>query len=392
MKNNKNFMFNKLPMFQSKYSKEKWHIISWFTLIEILVWILIFSFIIITWFQVFFFMLSWKTNLSYKIELQKESLYFSEKFFEMIKKWWTVDYEEYFNRKVVWNTTYLSWHYDKQTWFWNFWNTWIPWSSNFWENFYYCKSPNWSSMWTSWCFTLWKPQRFLQYAEQFIDYNSDKNGDNWDQDWNWSPVWDEDDEYLWEWPVAFDSWTDVKEIYLIWWNGSQRTYFRWHVKSDPNRSSTTDCDFTTTNGKNPTWPWCLWNIEFLKLDWKDWWLDHNLASIDITQSDWKIDTWVVNSDFVPTTGFVIAWNWWLDQYWQPIFSDAINITDFKVFPYPNWDIKLAWKSKDNGLSVNPYLQISFKILPSWKKRKKIKWIVDPIDFTTTINLTDIFSK
>jgi hypothetical protein len=82
----------------------------------------------------------------------------------------------------------------------------------------------------------------------------------------------------------------------------------------------------------------------------------------------------------------------LDSYWQPLFPDTINVSNFKVFPYPNWDIKLAWKSKDPSININPYLQISFEVLPSWKKRRQIKWAISPIKFVNTINLTDIFSK
>jgi hypothetical protein len=384
---------------------KKYNISLWFTLIEILVWILIFSFVIISWFQVFFFMYSWKENLSYKIELEKESLYFSEKFFEMIKKWWTIDYEEYFNRKVVWNATYIAWHYDKMTWFGNFWSWWVTWTNNFWDAIlYHCLSWNWSSMWTWGCYdnnfnnylgnVLWKPQRIWQYWDQFIDYNSNSDSDGWDQDWvtnkDWAMVWDEDDEYLWEWPSVFVWWTDVKEIYLISWDWNTRTFFRWHVKLDPKAPATATCDLATDKS-NPTWPWCLWNIEFLKLDWKDRWIDHVIWWW-FWESDWKIDTWLINKDFDPTWWPTIAWIWWIDQYWQPIFPDSVNIANFKVYPYPNSDIKLAWKSKDPSLNVNPYIQIKFDILPSRLNRRKIKWTIRPMQFVTTINLTDIFSK
>jgi hypothetical protein len=32
------------------------------------------------------------------------------------------------------------------------------------------------------------------------------------------------------------------------------------------------------------------------------------------------------------------------------------------------------------------------VLPAWKTRKMIKWQVKQLDFSTTISLTDIFSK
>ena len=90
-----------------------------FTLIEIIVSIVILIIVIIWWFNAYTAVLIWKIKLIEKTDIQKQAFYFSEKFFEELKKWWTIDYEEYFNRKIVWVTT-SSGHYDLNTWFWNF--------------------------------------------------------------------------------------------------------------------------------------------------------------------------------------------------------------------------------------------------------------------------------
>jgi len=371
-----------------------------FTLIEILIWILIFSIVIIWGFKAFSSVTIWKIRLIQKTNIEKESIYFTQKLFEMIKLWWTIDYEEYFNRKVVW-TAYASWHYLKETWFWNFGPNWSVWTITFWNNFYYCVSWSWTTnkMWTNWCYnsnynTLWantllKPQRYWEYSFQFIDYNSNYNGDKWDENWDWNIVWDDDDEYLWKWPSVFTWGVDVKEIYLISWDHKTRTVLRWKVKKDPDipTGSTINCNFW--NGSSPTWSWCLWTIEFLKLDWKDWGFDHDPLTTWTWLYDWVIDTWLINDDFTWKSN-IIAWSWAsYEQYWQRLFPKKMNIENFKVEAYPNKDINLAWKE---NINISPYLRISFSIAPAWRERLKMKWHFPTLNFSTTVNLTDIYSK
>lgn len=310
----------------------------WFTLIEIMLGILIFSIVIIGGFQAFIFIMSSKSTLIDQINIQKESIYFSQKFFEMVKKWWTIDYEEYYNRSFR-SSNYLSWHYSFPTWFWNY--------------------------------LVWTTKFYLDYAKEFAD------------DWTW--------------PNAFSAWANVHEIYLISWDKTKRTFFRWNVNDDPDKPTWANCDYTTTPS-NPTWTWCIWTIEFLKLDWVDWWNNHiQDASSDSTENNWLIDTWLINKDFNTGSTDLVAWTWssWLslnDSLWQPIFPDTMNVTDFKVYAYPSQDVKLAWNTFSDALNIAPYIRVSFSILPSWKNRKKIKWVVTPINFAITISLTDIFIK
>lgn len=372
---------------------------NWFTLIEILFWILIFSIVIIWWFQALSAITIWKIKLTEKVTVSKDAMYFSEKLFEEIKSGWTIDYEEYFNRKIVWTST-SSWHYSLNTWFWNFWNNWTPWNlwiPNYWNGFYFCRSQNWVNMWTWGCYNQtdfndlwanWWPQRYWQYAFQFIDYNSNENSDLWDQDNNWNIRWDDDDENLWEWPIVFTWWENVREIYLISWDWKKRTYFRWTWKEDPwkNRPSTATC-----NDPNVFWSWCIWTIEMLKLDWKDWWVNHNFFSTSSWSFDWIIDTWVVNSDFA-WSDWVVAWTWNIDDYWQPLFWENINVSNFEVYLYPNVSIKNAWKDLSDSSNINPYLRLNITLEPSWKKRAWMKGSIPKIQLNTTINLVDYFTK
>lgn len=372
---------------------------KWFTLIEILVWILIFSIVMLGWFYALNSINIGKIKLLQDVSATKDAYYFTEKLFNEIKKWWGIDYEEYFNRKVVWLET-QSGHYLKNSWYWNFWHNWSIWSSMYWDSFYYCLSST-TFMWTWWCYgndfnTLWtntlgKTQRFWQYSYQFIDYNSNQNIDSWDEDWDWKIEWDDDDENLWIWPIVFSWWENVREIYLINKDNTKRTFFRWKVVDDPYHPDYDDvtksnwhCDYS--DSWSPTWSWCLWTIEVLKLEWVDFWTNHDMSSTWV--SDWVIDTWLIDKNFTWLPSYLTAWSD-LKSYWQPLFPDNINIKDYEVYVYPNIDSKLNWKDKWIS-SVNSYIRIKLRLTPSWKEIPLIKWKIPNIDISTTINLFDYF--
>lgn len=371
-----------------------------FTLIEILIWITLFSIIVTSWFYAFSAVSIWKIKLIWKTTIEKESYFFSERLFEEIKKWWLIDYEEYFNRKVVWDTSFLSWHYEKDTWFWNFGSGWSLWTNNYWDYFYFCRSKNLESMWNLGCYNTdfnnyaesvdWKPQRFWQYNFQFIDYNSNLNADLWneDADANWNIVWDDDDESIWMWPEVFSNSWEVQELYLISWNKKTRTLLRWNVIEDPNKSPFSSCDFNTSSGKRPTWSGCLWTIEFLKLGLKDWWINHD--KISTWTYDWNSETWIINPDFAGTWWLVAGSNSW--NYRIPLFPKTINVKDVKFFLYPNKDLNLAWKDSSISSNFSPYLRIKYTLTPSREKRKWIKWTIPELSFSTTITLSDLFSQ
>jgi len=369
----------------------------------------------ISWFYALSSILTWKARMTAEANITRQAFYFSEKFFDMIKSWWWVDYEEYFNRKVMnlWNSwdEYLSGYYKHKTGFGNFWNSWIIWSDTYWDNFYFCISWDWNNMWTWWCIdnynanlnwdtsidNNWEAQRYGQYAIHFIDFNVNADDDNewtynilWDEDDDWSFIWDEDDEYLWVWPLAFDN-NKVQELYLISSDLKTRTFFRWKVIQDPNTSQA--CDFTT-NPDNPTWEWCYGNIQFLKLNWVDYWLDHKLSWT--WSYDWVIDTWIYEKDMYwddLTWTWVVAWS--LDDdsseaRWVNIFPSDINVKDVKFYLYPSTDIKLAWKDDSDRANIAPYVRLHMIISPSIKSKRVLKWINPEVKIATSISLTDIW--
>lgn len=386
-----------------------------FTLIEILIGILLVSTVMVSAFQALSSLWIWKIKLIENTQTQKQALYFSEKLFEMIKYGGTIDYEEYFARKVRRNfnlgantipgSEYLSGHYEQSTWFGNYSWIWRVWTStNFgsfpasWPaNFYYCES--WVNLTSSswWCFTSSLaggfPQAYGQYSFQFIDYNSDWDA-NWDEDSDWDVKGDDDDEFLGEWPEVFTVWTDVKELYLINGVKRERIFFRYNVSLDQSHPQYPNPSICTTSNSWATYTWsgCLWTIEYLKLEWRDWWMDHVNSSTDDTEYDWVIDTWIISHDFTGWVDIVAGTDPDKDKYWQKLFPEDINVTEFKVFPHPNIDISRAWKVDDPSRNVAEYVRIQLWMMPAWKNRKQYRGKAKEYKVITTINLTDIFSR
>jgi len=362
-------------------------IISGYTLIEIMVWILIVTMVTISWLYGIQSIWIGKVKLSEKTLLEQQAFYFSERFFELVKGGWTIDYEEYFNRKNVWNVTYSSGHYDKITWFWNGTTSMV-----------YCLSWIWTAnkMWTNGCITshntkgsnmLWDKLLYGQYAQQFIDYNSDRDADAWDEDSNGNLVWDDDDKYLWEWPEVFTSAGRVSELYLVNNSEKKRTFFRWLVIEDPNKPTWATCDFT--DASKPTWSGCLGTIQFLKLEWVDWGNDHILANFDATENDGIIDTWIYDRKTYGLSSPIVA-DMTVDDsenYWTNILADNVNVKSMDMYLFPNKDSNLAWADSSDSTFISPYIRISMTMIPSWKSRKRIKWKSPEIKINTTINLT-----
>lgn len=366
-------------------------------------WILIFSIVILWGFEALSAVNVWKIKLIEKTNITKDVVYFSEKLFEEIKSWGTIDYEEYFNRKVVGLNT-SNGHYTTPTWFWNFWNGGGVWSTTYGTWFYYCRSWSGASMWTGGCYNnsfntywsgvVWIPQRYGQYAFQFIDYNSNMNDEEsycwgswsglWDENCSGSIRWDDDDEHLWVWPVVFSGWENVKELYLISGDKKTRTLFRWTWKDDesPQKPAGATC-----SGDN-FWSGCIGTIEMLKLEGKDLGMNHN-GSWEGTY-DGIIDTWMIHPSFGTGADIVAGSNDF--SYRQPLFPDTVNVTDFQVYLYPNIDIKHSWKDTTPSSNINPYLRLSITLEPSWKKRSGMKGEIPKYTINTTINLVDYFTQ
>jgi len=195
--------------FSDKLLKKK-AISKAFTLVEIMIVTVILWLVLSVIFSIYFQMQKMKTDIFAKSMLIKNTNALVEKL-NIIMKNYTIDYEEYFNRRVVWCdqdngwtdftwNVWKDWHCDDFTAYWNensvdsnTWNnvlyycmSWstsstvkeYPWSDNdcewntdwvTWENYIYAndKLENWSWCWSS----IWagKKQSFWEYKYQFWD-------------------------------------------------------------------------------------------------------------------------------------------------------------------------------------------------------------------------------
>ena len=354
----------------------------------------------ISWFQALSAIGVWKIKLIEKTRIEKEAYFAAERFFELIKKWGTIDYEEYWNRYSS-NTTYASWHFLEPTGFWNFWRWGIVDTTTYGDDLYFCQSKSGTAMPQDGClrdFNIWwgeididrsgDVQVYGQYSYQFIDYNSDADT-NWDED-NDSKIGngdldfigDDDDLYLGIGPEAFPEWVDVGELYLINETRDERVYFRWNVQTDPDALAGAPCSGT----KTMSWTGCLWTIQFLKLVGSDEWYDHGNDGW-VFQGDGIIDTWRIHPDFTSDNSSPVAGSDW-EEYWQDIFPETIHVSSVEFYLYPNKDSEYSWRDTSDNLKIAPYLGLKMILQPSWKEKKKIRWKVPSVDIVTTIQLLD----
>ncbi len=367
-----------------------------------------------------------KVKLIEQTEIEKQAYFSSERFFELIKKWGTLDYEEYWNR-YSYDTTYLSWSFSVNSWFWNFWNNWVVTSPIYGGRTYNCIS-NAGLMWTWWCLVTnnttfdsssynhnrtWQPERYWQYELQFIDRNSDNDTDwypgnctwsdsierlwrLWDEDCDGSIIWDDDDLFLGIGPNAYNNVTignKVWELYLISNDGKERTYFRWRVETFTWWFVPTwaICDFI--DPENPIWEACNGTIEMLKLTGEDYGFDHDSWTIEWDGSQWDgiIDTWFIHPDYASWVNDIVAGSD-TNNYWQPIFPSSINIKNFEIYAYPKKDLNVSWRDSDPSILIAPYIQLKYTIEPSLKVKAKIRWKSPSVDIATTISLSSLDIK
>lgn len=369
-----------------------------FTLIEVIISVTLFALIIILAFDVMGNIWISRVKLSNRLDINQDIYVAIETIVNNIKDFdWDIDYEEYWDRNSIWIIT-NSGHYIDFSWYGNYWSGGLGFTSNYWDSFYYCRSWVWIDMWTWWCLNrfntywdtatgAWNPQRFWEYAFQFLDYNSNQSDDTtcwawfnlWDEDCDWRIRWDEDDNNLWEWPVVFSG-NEVKEIYLIRkWKINERFFMRLNIKRDPLAQAGFDCASDWTGS------WCLGNIQILKLDWYDLWMFHSWSITSSGQYDWIIDTWKCNNDYSCSWIDNLPNN--IDDWWIDLLPSYINVKKFSVFIYPNIDYKYSWNWDADNI-VNPYIRINMDLWYSWERRKKLNWENPAISISTSINLTN----
>ena len=346
-----------------------------------------------------------RTKSMTRIILLEELYFFSEKLASSIKDGGIIDYEEYWNRQVVW-TGSATWHYLLPTGFWNYWLSGSIGSTQYGSWYYYCRSQDtlMTKVGTGWCLGAsvnsstishvgWY-QRYGQYKLQYTDFNGNNDVDTtfWDEDNNGNIREDEDDKDLGDGPIVL-SWSSP-ELYLYNPTTKERVLFRYSYRPDEVWSPVS-CNMTTGVG-------CVGNIEILRLKGKDLGLSHSWTPWDIGLFDGIIDTWLCHPDWScngPTIPPLVWWGrlpTWNDSEWIKMFPDYVDVRKLSFSIYPQKDPWRSWAAND-CLSwcpswfispfIQPYVRVQMTLWLTWEKRRLIRWDDPTIAISTTISLS-----
>lgn len=377
-----------------------------FTLIEMTLVALILGILLPSIFSMYGFII--KSNK--EVNARQVAIQWWYEFFErlnILMQDYSVDYEEYFNRQMVWCSD--DWRILTGNDF--EWNVWLSWycseftaygnnsstdRSNIdpkWRDIYYCTTRNRGQDFLNVsrvvtknnCGRYGRQQSFGQYAALFTDVK-------WTEDWlNWDIVWTSDDEELWrivnerDYVKAIEDADHIQEIYLISHDGKDRLYFRRKLIHQEGEQ-------------------LQYKIQMLRLKGFDAWQRHNF---DITNNnpwlyDWVIDTWTCDASMW------FIWHWdsikWafgdfhlpadVDDCWVDINQGVttVRLRNISISPLNDSDLFRA----DADHQINP----SMKILI-------VNWIYSAIygtgyfsssinDFSvpleTTINMKDFYKE
>lgn len=369
----------------------------WFTLIEVTLTLIIIWLIIPSIFAIYTFLIRANREIWARERVVQQWYEFYERL-NILMQDYTVDYEEYFNRQMVWCV------WNSKVWA-NFkWNIEVPgYCTEFtaygnqnnnngdknMHDVYYCTSfsdrqVHWSNKVTrvvAWniCGNVEGKQSYGQYAALFKDVKG----------WTWIIVWTEDDEELW---TIFNSsvdaigdWSHIQELYLISHDWKKRLYFR--------RKN------VASVGEEPHY-----KIQILRLRWFDAWRKHNFddgSQDNAWRYDGVIDTWVCDTSM----WFIGQWAsvWWaysdyklpkdVDDCWVDLTYGVANIISWNISISPLWDPDLYWANPDR--QINTYLKILTvngiyvpALLHQSRLSSSLKNYSVPLE--TTINMKDFY--
>lgn len=352
-------------------------------------------------------------RLKYNIQARTniiQDAYFTIEKINILLKDYTIDYEEYFNRKNVWCDTYTepfirSWGWDNGycdlfTAYGN--NNAIELSTASERKIYFCSSQteentpqkvilNADVQNGLWCLNTGQ-QSFWQYYRQFRDVGT--GIDSVTGAWN-----DDDDENVMKWPSAIDDATGAKELYLISQDGKSRVLIRRALieSGDWNR------DWTV--GDNDTEK--RYTLQILKLRGFDAGNAHDFNP-DTSSGvyDGKIDTRACDY----AQGFICWWSWvgtWVGSLYREyklttgvddgrvnLFQKNITISDRNLMIYPTKNPKYALA--ENDVQINPYFTLNMTSKLYGKIRQQRLGMEDigtfKIDIQTTFNTKNFYTK
>lgn len=347
-----------------------------FTLMEMLIATLLFFLIVTVVLQIYFRLIKIKTDVDARQILTQNMYYIVERVNVLLKDY-AIDYEEYFNRQLVWcNNVVFGWdvgtggNCQRFTSYGNY-NALDPFNASGFK-LYYCSSlsqnitsepfvfSGQSVLSGGGCFDgLNGFQSFGQYRKQFWDVWDDVDTIPW-------AVGDDDDRDLGDGPIAILDATGVQELYLISQDATRRVYLRrtliesWDWNNDGVISGDNEYRYT---------------LQILKIRGFDAGVNHDFASSGLY--DGVIDTWAC--DF--GEWFVCGWDqigsvysWYRlpqDQNdgWVSVFGKDVTINKRNLVIYPSKNPEYSWNN--NATQINPYITLflSAKLYGQvWTKR------------------------
>ena len=338
-------------------------------------------------------------NSNREFSLRQNAIQQWYEFFErlnLLMQDYTIDYEEYFNRQMVWCVawkgtgenfkweTWLSGYCTEFTAYWNknTTNRNLGWGERIdgtFHDIYKCSKDPY--VWMADlprvveyedCWKIWKEQSFGQYKSLFIDVNDVAST--------------ADDKDLWM-PVkgglkAIMDADNVKELYLISHDWKKRLYFRRKMVVQD-------------------WENVQYKIQMLRLKWFDAGRDHNFDSASEWLYDGQIDTWACDASmwFNPERKEQSVWRAYSDYYLPQDVDDCwVDLTYWSTSIYawnlsisPLNDSDLYWAEQDR--QINPYMKIfvvNSIFSPLAYSGKSISEFKVPIE--TAINMKDFYKE
>ena len=373
---------------------------KWFTLLEVIVAITIFFVLLVVIVGLYTKMLRLKYNIQARQSLIQNSYDAMEKI-NLLLKDYTIDYEEYFNRRNTWCS-------GNNAGLWFTWNTTISWHcSNFsaagnssyadaWvHTIYYCSSLNPGGIniignspvqQGSGCVQTGQ-QSFWQYYWQFRDVKNDVDNVS-------GALGDADDVRVMKGPISILDNNNVKELYLISQDRKQRLWIRKALVESGDRNHD-----GVISGDNEY----LYTLQILKLRWFDAGDHHDF---DVSNSsgvyDSNIDTRVCDY----AQWFICHGSWITNLYsWYKLPADnedwRVNLFDqdltvsnrnLIISPTKDPDYALA----QNETQINPYFTVSLtnKLYSRiWYKRLGLPSLDDfQLSLQTTFSTKNFYTK
>lgn len=351
-----------------------------FTLVEVVLATFVFSSLFAIVFGMYSHFIKIKSSLDARFLVVTATYDLVERL-NLILQNYTIDYEEYFNRTMMWcgNTNERS---DTFTWSgamgWSWYCTVFTAYGNgsvrsvSWDirhDLYGCSSTQGQTLnendWGrivgklnavgSWCYesvsTIAFRQWYGQYAQQFIDVKSDVD----DKPGSFG---DDDDEHLGKWPIAIQDTANIQELYLISKDKKTRIIIRRSLVATEDING--DWLFTLPQEKHYT-------LQMLQLRAFDAWSLHNFDDPNsIWIYDWTIDTRACDaSAWYNCNGQALAnvWNMYAeyklprdaDDWWVTLLTNDMTVSAWSLGITPPKDPQLAWW--ETAYQSNPYVKL-----------------------------------